>query len=915
MTTPTINHTVTVTMAGADVSAYVMKDSLYCRLSIGNKGDSGSFTLRDETGDITPLDWDEVVISVNGTPVFGGYVNSRRATGVGDGSNKEARWAVECRDYASLLDKVIVQRGYADDADVDIISDLFGTYLPYEGFDAATNAYTVDSDVDIYFDNITLREALNRLATTAGAAWFIAPDKSIYWYDPVAPGAAAFDVDVVTPNNTSSFDVLAGSLTYGTDATAIVNKIRVIGGEEVGAKVSDVFVANGTQDTFGPLTYKPGTFVGITYWVDDGGTVKRFQYPSFIGYESEGATLAVNGGDYEVIVNLETRFVTITEGDGNKPKNLTNVTVEYLPLLPVDVTVEDLQSQSVYNRIFDQTVYDESLTSTALATDYANQVIDEYAFGRETISFSVTEHGLLPGKVMAVTAPVFDVDYFNADALLLEDGHSALLLESGDRLMLESTGTARKFLIQEVTIRATVTHSNEFMIIATVSAGKYIQTLFDSLLEIRQFAGASGAIPGNARHGSLSQISGNIGEIVAGRAVFTDGGVGPFSWSSYNGHSGVVVGLEDTGTVPYGALYILDSGDVTTKIGRMNGLSAVGGVTPTGWGIWTENGYFSGVVAASQLVGGTITGGYISGGTVSGGYVTGGTVNGARITGGSIVGNTIIGGTIASGTPPINSSNTGVYMDSTGLYGYGSAGLTFRLASDPTIKPYFSSGTITNAVYEVTTQAVIRTGTTNPRVQIDNSGIFAYNSGGTLKFSVDATTGLMTATGGSFSGTVSASTFTGGTITGGTITGGYISGGTVSGGIVAGGTVSASYINGGTINSTIFTGHTFSGESIVGGTISGAKVTGGTITGGTITGQYISGGTINAATLLGSVAGADFISAAQVAVGTVSRAGGTASAIGRPGLGFRYLYMADSNDNCWKVEVSILGNLTVSGPV
>lgn len=918
MTTPTINHTITVTVAGVDLSAYVMKDSLYCRSSIGNKGDTASFTLRDTTGEIVPLDWDEVVIAVNGTAIFGGYVASRRASGVGAGSNKEARWDIQCRDYSALLDRVVVNRGYADAADVDIIGDLFGTYLPTEFFDDASNTNVVDGDIDIYFENITLREALNRLATTAGAAWHIAADKSIYWYDPVTPGNSAFDIDTVSPNNTSSFDVL--SLNYGTDATAIVNRVRVIGGEEVGAKVTDTFEANGEQDTFGPLTQKPGTFAGITYYVTEGMTTEqRFVYPSFIGYEAEGATLSVNGGDYEVIVNQETRFVQITEGDGDLPKNLTNVSVSYYPLVPVDVTVEDVQSQSIYGRVFDQTIQDESLTSTALATDYANRIIDEYAFGRETVSFSVTEHGLMPGTLIGVTAPVFDIDYLNDDALLLESGDT-LLLESGDRLMLESTGTGRKFLIQEVSIRAVVTQANQFMVIATVSAGKYIPTLFDSLLEIRQFTGASGPMSPKSTVSSLSRLSGNMGEVVAGRAVFTDGGTAPFSWTNYADHTGAVIGLEDSGSNVYGAMYILDDGTVKAKIGRMDGMGSVGTVVPSGWGIWTNNGYFQGVIAA-----------------------TAGEIGGWTIANNQIFAN---GGTIATRALPINSSNPGVYLTSAGLFGYGTLGLTFSIPTDPALSPYFSSGTITNTIYEVTTASVLRTGTAGARVQIDNSGIFAYDSGGTARFTVDSSTGRMTASQGTFSGTISAAVFTGGTVTQGAISAAQMTGGTITGALVTGGTVQGGNgtavldanglhfeaVNGASLidqasvrwqrsgTTAIKYGARYDGsfdysEEFVGvaSTKNGRKEI---HCYGTATETYslqvptafswwqIVGGTISQMFGVGT---ADI-----QAHKSVVPYGGTALTLGTVGQPFRYLYLYSPDGNDWRVEVSNAGALTVT---
>jgi hypothetical protein len=787
---PTINHTITVTINGTDRTSKLLKDSLYIRTSIGNKGDTASFVLRNDDGAYSPLDWDEVAIAVNGTNVFGGYIINRKANGVGSGSAKVAHWNIECKDWTVLFDQTIVNYGYTDTADADILNDLFDRYLSTEGFDENTNVTEVDSDVDVFFENITFREALNTLAATAKANWHVAPDKSLYWYSPTAPANAAFNIDVVAPNDSTTFDVLTDSLRYSSDASTIVNRVRIIGGEESGAKTSNLFDADGTASRFGPLTYKPGSIWLISYIVDDDGDdVTRYAYPTAIGFEPEDS-LFDDGGFFYVLANLDERYVIIQEEGGVVPKAATSVGVTYYPLTQVDVTVNDEASQSEYGRVFEQTSYDESL-NTSSATQYGENILDEYAYGRETISFEVTEHGLLPGRLITVNAPVLGFTSTYNDALALENRADVLLLEDGtSRLMLENYGVTRKYLIQDVSIRTVVTSSDRFMVIASVSCGKYVPTLLDSLSQIQQFSAGTNRLPARRSTGSLDRISNNLGEIVAGRATFTDGGTAVFTWENYADHTGVVIGLEDTDVDPYGAMYILQDGTVKAKVGRMDGLGTVGGVAPSGWGIWTENGYFSGVIAASMM----------------------------------------IGGTIATTTMPINSSNPGVYMTSAGLFAYGTLGLTFSLPSDPAQRPIFSSGTILNTVYEITTTSVIRTGTVNPRIQIDNSGMFAYNSGGTLKFSVDTSTGRLTASDGIFSGSVSAST-----ITGGTVTGGFITGGTVNAAQMVGGTITAGRFSGGTISAAVFTG----------GTTTAGTISASVISGGTVSSSLFSGGTVN----------------------------------------------------------------------
>ena len=153
---------------------------------------------------------------------------------------------------------------------------------------------------------------------------------------------------------------------------------------------------------------------------------------------------------------------------------------------------------------------------------------------------------------------------------------------------------------------------------------------------------------------------------------------------------------------------------------------------------------------------------------------------------------------------------------------------------------------------------MIRRGTANPRIQIDNSGIFAYAPGvsTTPKFSVDAATGIMTATSGVFSGSVTASTLTGNTISGGTITAGVMTAMSVSSGTITGGTIRTSASNPriqmGTavLNATDSGGNVkFSVSASTGlltasdASISGS-ITASSISGGTISGSYISGGTI-----------------------------------------------------------------------
>ncbi len=847
---PVINHTITVTIAGTDRTANLRKDSLFVRSNIGNTTDVAEFTIIDN-GTFTILDWSEVTIAVNGTIIFGGYITASSGTASGDGPNKTTFWSVECRDWSALFDLTPVFANYIDRSDSDIVTSLFSTWLASETFDAVSQVSTQYDDVDIAFDNTTFREALNQLADVTRSQWYMAPDKTFYWYEELDPAAAAFNIDTVAPDDSTTFDVLANSLKATTDSMEIVNRITVIGGWATsGTKQTDTFTADAAETKYGPLTQPPSSMWSITF--TDSDDVEYTAYASDIGVypsqvtDDEGNTVYDSELAYIVTANLDTQYIDF-DLDSISPATLkdgSTITVQYYYKEAITVVRDHTGSQGQYARIFHRFVFDEGLSDLRSATRYADRVLDEFSQGRITVRFDITRHGLLPGRLITINTPAFNISPVLGGLFWTSDRGGYFLLENGsDRLALENVDSTRSFLIQEVAIQTVVTGQNTFMVVASITAGRWIKSLTDSARKASTAQYKAGLRTGNRSTGSLSQITGNLGEVISGKALFTDGGTAQFSWEDYGGHTGAVVGLEDVGQpAPYGAAYILQDGTPRAKMGKMGPeLTAVGTVVPDGWGIWTDNGYFSGVVSANA-----------------------GQIGGWTLAANAIYAN---GGTISTGVPPLNSSNPGVYMSSAGIYGYGTIGLTFSLPADPSQRPIFSSGTILETVYEVTNASVIRTGTLFPKVQIDNTGIFAWDSGTVLKFSVGASTGIMTAVDGVFSGSVTASQISGGTVSGAVFTGGTVTQGTISAATISGGTITGGYITSGTVISSQITGGNINGALITGGVVSGGTVTGAVFTGGTVT-----QGTISAATISGGT-----VTGALVTGGTVSSFGGSVS--------------------------------------
>jgi hypothetical protein len=142
-----------------------------------------------------------------------------------------------------------------------------------------------------------------------------------------------------------------------------------------------------------------------------------------------------------------------------------------------------------------------------------------------------------------------------------------------------------------------------------------------------------------------------------------------------------------------------------------------------------------------------------------------------------------------TGTPSIRTGETvgsgddGVLIDSDGIKVYDSIlGVVVNLPSDGSA-PSFASGTIQNTIFEINTNAVLRTSETvgdgsadSAGVLINNSGIYACEANQLL---ANANIRINNFGNGYFKGSINASSITSTDITGGSITGAIITGGMI----------------------------------------------------------------------------------------------------------------------------------------
>jgi hypothetical protein len=199
------------------------------------------------------------------------------------------------------------------------------------------------------------------------------------------------------------------------------------------------------------------------------------------------------------------------------------------------------------------------------------------------------------------------------------------------------------------------------------------------------------------------------------------------------------------------------SGAISTG-GEINGATVTGGI------VQTEDTLARGVKMSSV---GLI--GYNAAGTAT--FSIDAATGAVAMLGSLTSGSTIAGATLTGVLQTSAAANTGVKISNSGIYVYNtSGGLVMSALNNGSA--YFSgslaSGTFIDS--PILTGGTVQTQSGSGGVKMTSSGLIGYDSGGSPKFVLSASTGAitsMTVTAGSISGT----TITGGTISGATITG------------------------------------------------------------------------------------------------------------------------------------------------
>ena len=221
-----------------EIQDQVLLNSLSVENNLYNNADFARFEfIKSSVKSYAPASGDEIAIYDSEQKIFGGIlINiSRSMEGFAE------RYLLEFKDWNEELSNILVAETYQNQTVNQIVADINSNYL--SGYDI-TNVSDTTNIVRIDFDNISVAECLDKLASLSGKSWLVNFDKEIYLY---TDGDISSPFDLTDSNGRYNYR----SLKVETDYTQIRNKVSVQGNNIALVTVQDAT----SQSAYGVREY------------------------------------------------------------------------------------------------------------------------------------------------------------------------------------------------------------------------------------------------------------------------------------------------------------------------------------------------------------------------------------------------------------------------------------------------------------------------------------------------------------------------------------------------------------------------------------------------------------------------------------------------------------------------------------
>lgn len=232
---------IVITINGTDRTDKVRLGSLKIKNVLTKKRDTCNFIIEDPDQTYEPAAGQEVVVTDNGTKIFGGVIVETNHTSP---AYAIQNYECKCQDYTRLLDRKLVPDTYENQTIDAIIADLQSKYFP-SGF-TINNVSAPVTVKYVGFNYKPLAKVIEELAELVNYDWYVDYDKDLHFF---AKNSEVAPFDLADDDGSYEY----GSLVVRRDNSQVRNTVVVRGGEYLASQRTVERESDGLADTYHTL--------------------------------------------------------------------------------------------------------------------------------------------------------------------------------------------------------------------------------------------------------------------------------------------------------------------------------------------------------------------------------------------------------------------------------------------------------------------------------------------------------------------------------------------------------------------------------------------------------------------------------------------------------------------------------------
>ena len=397
---------VVVTIDGVDRSAYLGANSWRWASRLEERATCDfELIVKGPTPYYRPLVGEPVIVTLNGTRIFGGMIDNVDEDEPVKGAG--VFYTVRCKDYAAILDRFLVARKFDGVPAGDMVTVLVRDYVNAAEGMTTTGVQPGITLGKVVFGYRKASDCIRELATLCGFSWYVDEFKDVKFFERATYYAPFSIVD--GSNNYLSLSIKRSGEKYRN-----VQYIR--GGLGVTNSRQESFKGDGSRQSF-PLTFpvagSPAAKPVITLNTGGGPAAQ---------------TVGIRNLDDPTAYQwyYEARDKTISQRDTDAAIASTDIlAVTYVGLFPTlalrqdGAKVAERSSIEGGSGVYQAIETDRSIESEDFAEDKALALIRKYGDIPTELRFSTDEAGLRAGQILTVDLPTRGDD-LSAKEFLIE---------------------------------------------------------------------------------------------------------------------------------------------------------------------------------------------------------------------------------------------------------------------------------------------------------------------------------------------------------------------------------------------------------------------------------------------------------------------------------------------------------------